>query len=277
MTIAISAQPRASPDRDALLSRSVITSPFGAGTAMPAQYPFIVNRPSLHAERISDGELVVDALAVIKVLGIQHSTTGQKCRGNNHRIVDREPVSLAHGEPAVVGCSFCAPATNIPTRCSARSSDLLSIPACVLVRSIRRAARRRLEGAGERPEEARPPGAGRHLCAAARAAPATCASSARAHARRHVHRLRSAATTSVFAPDADQPDAAAPHTANPGALPNTDRNQITITTTRPTDTYRGAKADRHAQRLRFPDWVPAELHAPAQGLVAEIERSRPCH
>jgi len=72
-------------------------------------------------------------------------------------------------------------------------------------------------------------------------------------------------------PDVAGPDAGVPRTAKAVPLPNTDRNQRT-TTTRPTDTYHGTKANEHAPRLRFPDRVPTDMHAPAQRLVATLDR-----
>jgi len=70
-------------------------------------------------------------------------------------------------------------------------------------------------------------------------------------------------------PEVDAPPLAAPHPANAGALPNTDIKQITTTTTRPTDTYRAATATKLA--VRFPDWLPADMHAPARRLVAGLD------
>lgn len=70
-------------------------------------------------------------------------------------------------------------------------------------------------------------------------------------------------------PDADAPAPAAPHPANAAALPNTDRKQRTTTTTRPTDTYQATTATIEA--LRFPDWLPAKMHAPARRLVASLD------
>lgn len=72
-------------------------------------------------------------------------------------------------------------------------------------------------------------------------------------------------------PDTVEPDPAAPHPAKPGALPKTDRNLRTTTTTRLTDTYPPTEAGREAHRLRFPDWVPDKMHAPATHLVAGLE------
>ncbi|MDH5274171.1 MAG: helix-turn-helix domain-containing protein [Gammaproteobacteria bacterium] len=70
-------------------------------------------------------------------------------------------------------------------------------------------------------------------------------------------------------PDVGAPAAAAPRPVNAGALPNTDRKQRTTTTTRPTDTYGAATAMKAA--LRFPDWLPTEMHAPATRLVAVLD------
>jgi hypothetical protein len=72
-------------------------------------------------------------------------------------------------------------------------------------------------------------------------------------------------------PDVDTPAPAAPHPANAGALPNTDRKQRTTTTTRPTDTYAAATAMKAT--LRFPDWLPAEMHTPAKRLVAGLDHA----
>ncbi|MDZ7751859.1 MAG: hypothetical protein U5S82_09390 [Gammaproteobacteria bacterium] len=69
-------------------------------------------------------------------------------------------------------------------------------------------------------------------------------------------------------PDVDAPALAAPRQANTRALPNTDGNQRTTTTTRPTDTYATATAKQSA--LRFPGWLPAEMHAPATRLVGDL-------
>jgi len=74
-------------------------------------------------------------------------------------------------------------------------------------------------------------------------------------------------------PDTVEPDPAAPRPVRPGALPKTDRNLRTTTTTRPTDTYPAAEAGREAHRLRFPDWVPDELHTSATRLVAGLARA----
>lgn len=75
-------------------------------------------------------------------------------------------------------------------------------------------------------------------------------------------------------PQTDLPDMAAtppatPRPANAGALPNTDRKQRTTTTTRPTDTYRAATAT--TVELRFPEWLPAKMHAPARRFVAGLD------
>ena len=56
-----------------------------------------------------------------------------------------------------------------------------------------------------------------------------------------------------------------------GALPNTDRKKRTTTTTRPTDTHPAPAAGREAHRLRFPDWLPDEVRAPAARLVARLD------
>ncbi len=72
-------------------------------------------------------------------------------------------------------------------------------------------------------------------------------------------------------PDMVEPDPAVPRPAKPGALPNTDRNIRTTTTTRPTDTYRDGKRNQHLQRLCFPAGVPPQMRAPAQSLVAELD------
>lgn len=72
-------------------------------------------------------------------------------------------------------------------------------------------------------------------------------------------------------PDVDVPRSAAPRTASPDALPNTERNKRTTTTTRPTDTYAAADAERGAVRLQFPEWLPAEIHASATRLVAGLD------
>ena len=68
-------------------------------------------------------------------------------------------------------------------------------------------------------------------------------------------------------PDEAEPDRVAPHTALPGALQKTDRDQRTTTTNRPTNTDRGTNANRHGQPLHFPAWVPHETLAAAQHLV----------
>jgi len=73
-------------------------------------------------------------------------------------------------------------------------------------------------------------------------------------------------------PDADKPGTAAPRPVRPGALPNTDGYQRTTTTNRPTDTDCGARVDRRAQPLRFPEWAPQEMRASAQRLVAGLDR-----
>jgi len=70
-------------------------------------------------------------------------------------------------------------------------------------------------------------------------------------------------------PDVDAPAPATPHPANAGALPNTDRKQRTTTTTRPTDTHAAAPAT--TDTLRFSDWLPPEMHAPARRLVAGLD------
>jgi len=72
-------------------------------------------------------------------------------------------------------------------------------------------------------------------------------------------------------PDVDAPAPAPPRPESTGALPNTDRKKRTTTTTRPTDTYRAATATRH--ELRFPEWLPAEMHAPAMRLVAGLDQT----
>jgi hypothetical protein len=70
-------------------------------------------------------------------------------------------------------------------------------------------------------------------------------------------------------PDVDAPAPVAPSPANADALPNTDIKQRAITTTKLTDTqYVSATAENDA--LQFPDWLPAELHAPAIRLVAAL-------
>jgi len=74
-------------------------------------------------------------------------------------------------------------------------------------------------------------------------------------------------------PDAAEPDREAPRTALPGALPNTDGNPRTTTTNRPTDNNRGTDVNRHRQALQFPEWVPQEIHASAQHLVAELDQA----
>lgn len=71
-------------------------------------------------------------------------------------------------------------------------------------------------------------------------------------------------------PDADEPDSAASLAANPDALTNTDRNERTTTTTRPTNTHPAADVGREAHRLRFPDWLPDETHSAATRLVAGL-------
>ena len=70
-------------------------------------------------------------------------------------------------------------------------------------------------------------------------------------------------------PDMAAPAPAAPRPANACALPNTDRKQIATTTTRPTATYAAVPAVKAA--LRFPDWLPGEMHAPARRLVAVLD------
>lgn len=70
-------------------------------------------------------------------------------------------------------------------------------------------------------------------------------------------------------PEMDAPAAATPRPVNAGALPNTDRKQRTTTTTRRTDTYPAASAKVKA--LRFPEWLPAEVHSPATRLVAGLD------
>jgi len=70
-------------------------------------------------------------------------------------------------------------------------------------------------------------------------------------------------------PDVGAPAPAAPRPANAGALPNTDRKKRTTTTTRPTDTYAAATATKAT--LRFPDWLPTDMHAPARRLVAGLD------
>lgn len=70
-------------------------------------------------------------------------------------------------------------------------------------------------------------------------------------------------------PDVDAPAPATPRPVNAGALPNTDRKQRTTTTTRPTDTYAAPATKKDA--LRFPDWLPADMHTPATRLVAGLD------
>jgi hypothetical protein len=70
--------------------------------------------------------------------------------------------------------------------------------------------------------------------------------------------------------DMGRPDAAAPRPVNAGALPSTERTNRTTTTTRPTDTYPATDAGVRGQRLRFPEWVPDEMLAPATRLAAGL-------
>ncbi len=72
-------------------------------------------------------------------------------------------------------------------------------------------------------------------------------------------------------PDTVEPGPALPCPAKPGTLPKTDRTKETTTTTRPTDTKHDAEPKQRTQRLCFPEWVPPELHAPAQRFVAELD------
>ena len=72
-------------------------------------------------------------------------------------------------------------------------------------------------------------------------------------------------------PDTVEPDPAAPRPVKPGALPNTDRNPRTTTTTRPTDTYSDSKCDQRLQRLRFPDSVPLAMQVLAARFVAGLD------
>lgn len=72
-------------------------------------------------------------------------------------------------------------------------------------------------------------------------------------------------------PHSASPDVAQPEPANAGALPSTDRKQRTTTTTIPTATYATA-VDKNGA-LRFPDWLPAEMHAPATRLVAGLDHA----
>ncbi|MDZ7753330.1 MAG: hypothetical protein U5S82_17210 [Gammaproteobacteria bacterium] len=73
-------------------------------------------------------------------------------------------------------------------------------------------------------------------------------------------------------PDMDTPVPAAPRPVSAGALPKTDGKKRTTTTTRPTDTYPLADAKREAHQLQFPEWLPAEMRAPATRLVASLDR-----
>ena len=74
-------------------------------------------------------------------------------------------------------------------------------------------------------------------------------------------------------PETVEPDAAAPRPVKPGALPKTDIEERTTTTTRPTDTYRDEKANHDVRRLRFPAGVPPQMHAAAQNFVARLDRA----
>ena len=81
------------------------------------------------------------------------------------------------------------------------------------------------------------------------------------------------------APQTELPDTAAPETAGPGpakpaALPSTDRNLRPTTTTRPTTTYGKFCGHRAAARIAFAQWVPSELHAAANAMVARLPPER---
>lgn len=80
------------------------------------------------------------------------------------------------------------------------------------------------------------------------------------------------------APDPDSPDAAvpktgAPHPVQPGALPNTEKDERTTTTNRPTDTYGATQQNRHTSLLWFPEWVPQRMHESATHLVAGLDEA----
>jgi hypothetical protein len=74
-------------------------------------------------------------------------------------------------------------------------------------------------------------------------------------------------------PDAAEPDKTAPPTVQPGTLQKTDRDPRTTTTHKPTDTNRGTNVNRHRQPLQFPEWVPHEILASAQHLVAGLDHA----
>jgi hypothetical protein len=74
-------------------------------------------------------------------------------------------------------------------------------------------------------------------------------------------------------PDAAEPDKTAPPTVQPGALQKTDRDPRTTTTHKPTHTNRGTDVNRHRQPLQFPEWVPHEILASAQHLVAGLDHA----
>lgn len=72
-------------------------------------------------------------------------------------------------------------------------------------------------------------------------------------------------------PDVDAPAPVAPPPVNAGALPNTNENKTTTTTTRQTHTYAKAADVQEARPLRFPDWLPVEMHAPAAWIVGSLD------
>jgi hypothetical protein len=74
-------------------------------------------------------------------------------------------------------------------------------------------------------------------------------------------------------PDMASPPPASPRPVNACALPNTDRNKRTTTTTRPTNTYAAGDCERAGHCLRFPEWVSDEMRAAATRLVAGLPRA----
>jgi hypothetical protein len=54
------------------------------------------------SERVGQPQMPLDQKAVLHVFGVQHRTSGQQCRRDDHRIIDREAVAFRQGAPGLM-------------------------------------------------------------------------------------------------------------------------------------------------------------------------------
>jgi hypothetical protein len=71
-------------------------------------------------------------------------------------------------------------------------------------------------------------------------------------------------------PEVDGPNPDAPHSMNPGALPNTEEKSRPTTTTKPTNTRPAPIGYSGQPEIYFPPSIPPKLYAPATRLVSGL-------